>query len=367
MKVIVLRNNFLEGLTIVERAVGANTNLPVLKSVHIRTEEGRILLSATDLELAIRSTVSGKVVEGGECVVPFNVLNTIVKNVPAERLTLEEKERKLLISTDNYEAVIQGQSPKDFPIIPSIQNAEQSLVLSSKEFRDALTAVTVAVQYSEIRPEISGVLFRLENRRVILVGTDSFRLVETSFPIEKSSGLETFSMIIPLKTAEDLLRILDGQNESIEITSDSNQALFRTPTRQITSRLIDGAFPEYQAVIPKETQSDAEVDREELLGAVRLTATFAGRTQGITVSVGDSKKFIELSSADTTLGENQYRVPIKLRGEKFSAILNWRYLMDGLKIYKSEEITIGISPERPAIIRTSSEPFLLYVLMPIKL
>ncbi|MFH1161691.1 MAG: DNA polymerase III subunit beta [Candidatus Jorgensenbacteria bacterium] len=368
MKLIILRNNFAAALYAAERAVGINTNLAILKNVLLKTEDSRILVTATNLELAITATVPGKIIEPGEVTVPFAILNTIVRNVTTERVTLEEHDRNLLITTDNYEAKVQTQGAKDFPIIPSVQSTANSLSLPAELLRDALGNVVVATQFSDIRPEISGVFVRYSEGKLTFVATDSFRLAEQVLEGKQVvSGFDEVSAIIPLRTAEELLRVLDPENGNVKVFIDANQALFQTASLSIISRLIDGVFPEYRTIIPKQVQHEFSVNRQELQNAIKLVSAFSGRTNDISLMVGEGKKFLELHSADSAFGENRYRVPIKLKGDKFSIVFNWRYLLDGLKSYRGEEILLGVNAaDRPAVLRSATEPALTYVLMPIK-
>lgn len=367
MKLVILKNNLNKALYAVERAVGVNTNLAILKNVLLKTESNKIIITATNLELAITATVPGKVIESGEITVPFAIFNTIVRNITTERLSLEEKDKNLLITTDNYEAKVQVQSAKDFPIIPSIQNAH-SLTLPTDQLKEALGNVVVATQFSDIRPEISGVFVRYQEGKLTLVATDSFRLAEEVIEGKQViTDLDELGAIIPLRTAEELLRVLDSENGNIEIFIDPNQALFKTNSLAVISRLVDGTFPEYHSIIPKQVQHEFSINRQELLNAVKLVSAFSGRTNDVSLTIGDGKKYIELYSADSAFGENRYRVPIKLKGEKISVAFNWRYLIDGLKIYQSEEVMVGVNaPDRPVVVRSMSEPSLTYVLMPIK-
>ncbi len=368
MNLIILRTNLLDGLGSVERAISENTNLAILKNVLIKIQEGKINLISTNLELAIESAVSGKVIEKGEITVPFAIFNSIIRNLNTERVTLEEKNKKLVISADNYEASIHGQDPKEFPIIPSISNKDACLKINVGDFKDALGSVIIAAQYSDIRPEISGVYFHcFPGDGLTLAATDGFRLSERRIiqkQTESSAG--DISIIVPLKTASELMRMFNN-DEEMEMRVDPNQVLFNTQDKKIISRLIDGTFPDYQDVIPKQTPNEVLLDRDELINALKLASAFAGRANDVSMRVSDNKKFLEVYSADSVLGENCYRVPVKLRGDKFSMIFNWRYLLDGLKIYKNSEITLGVnSSDRPVVIRDQNEPRQVYVVMPIK-
>ncbi|MEK7089304.1 MAG: DNA polymerase III subunit beta [Patescibacteria group bacterium] len=367
MKLIILKNNIIEGLNAVERAVSTVANLPILKNILIKTEGGRILFTCTNLELAITQVVPGKIVEDGEITIPVSVFGPVAKNLNAERVSLEVKDKQIEIITDNYEATIQAQSAKDFPIIPNINEKDNVVKFPISRFLESLQNVIVATQYSEIRPEISGVFFRVFDNEVILAATDSFRLAERIMKIENLHVQNDISMIVPYKTAEELVRFLTGNTGDVEIFIEQNQVLFKTQSRQLISRLVDGVFPEYKAIIPKQTQNEATLNRNEFINAVKLTSAFSGRGNSITISIGENKKFLELSSADSSLGENHYKIPIKFKGDVFSIVFNWRYLLDGLKIYSSEDIVLGVnSSDRPAVLKNPIETGLMYVVMPIK-
>ncbi len=364
---IILRTNVLDGLGSVERAISDNTNLPILKNILIKIRDNKIIFVSTNLELAVESSVSGKVIEKGEITIPFQIFNSIIKNLNTERITLEEKGKKLIISTDNYEASIQIQDPKEFPIIPTIANKKNNLKISVGDFKEALGSVIIAAQYSDIRPEISGVFLNFSDGALTLVATDGFRLAERRLSQKQTqSNMEDVSVIIPLKTATELMRMFNKDQE-MEIYIDSNQILFSTENEKLISRLIDGSFPDYQSVIPKQTPNEASAEKNELINALKLASAFSGRANDVNLRVGENKKFLEIYSADSAVGENCYRVPIKLKGDKFSLVFNWRYVLDGLKIYRGSEITLGVSStDRPVVIKSATEPHLTYVAMPIK-
>jgi DNA polymerase-3 subunit beta len=367
MKLLILRNNLVDGLAAIERAIGAGGNLPILKNAHLRASENKIVFTATNLELAVRAIVPGKIIDEGELTVPCGVFGTIVKNMNTDRIALESNGHALSITTDNYEATIQGSDAKEFPIIPTLRNIVGTLRMGVGAFLDALNSVVIAAQYSEIRPEISGVHLSQGEGQLTLVATDSFRLAERKLSgSEFSSDVETSYCIIPLRSIEEVSRVFTDRNEELSISSDQNQILFETPTKTIISRLIDGKFPEYQAIIPKSTQTTGAVDRAELLAALKLVSTFSGRGNDITVSVGENKKFIELSSADSAIGQNTYRVPIKLKGEKFSIVFNWKYLLDGVRVCRGSEVVFGVNQSGPVTITSAADSGLLYLLMPIK-
>jgi len=373
MKLIILKNNLLEGLFSVEKSVGENTSLPILKNILFSAENNKIKITATNLDLAVIYNLSGKIIEEGKICIPFSLFYNIVKNLNSERIQLEQqKNYHLNIKTDNYEATIYGQNPEDFPIIPTINTKEPNLVFKSKSFKEFVSKVIIAAQYSEIRPEISGLFIYYQNNILKFVATDSFRLAEKILPLESyrvTKKTEKIKAIIPLKTVFELLRIIKDNDSEIELFIDPHQVLFRTEYQDIISRIIDSEFPDYEVIIPKEVKFEVIVNRQEMINSIRLTSIFTSRANDVTLRVGDNKKFLEVFATESQLGENRYLVPAKLKGEKFSIVFNWRYLLDGLKIFDSDEIFLGINSaddNKPSLIKTLEDKSFIYILMPLK-
>lgn len=368
MKCIILKNNLIEGLSAVERSVGFSSNLPILKDVLIKAVQGKIVFITTNLELAVTETIPGKVIDDGTVAVPFSIFASVARNLTSDRITLEEQQGNLLIVSDNYDAVVQGHDTKEFPIIPTLSTNDYFSKLDVKFFSEILEKTIIATQYSEIRPEISGVFLRYSRDCMIIAATDSFRLAERVISSNQaSSSFDESSIIIPFKTAEELIRIFKNEKGEVVIKSDEGQVVFITEKTEMVSRVVDGVFPEYKAIIPKTTENEIIIERIELINALKLASSFSGKTNDITVTVGENKKYLELSSADATLGKNCYKIPIKFKGNPFSVVFNWKFIFDGLKIYSSKEITIGInSPERPAVIKSQNEQDIVYVVMPIR-
>ncbi len=366
MKLIILRTNLIEALGVIERGVGENSNLPILKSFLFKTDGGRIILTSTNLELAVECVVPGKIIESGAVAAPFSVFSSILRNLAAERVAIEEKGGKITVTTDNYEAVIQGQDAGDFPIIPAVDGGEP-FKIDAKELREAIGSVITSAQYSEIRPEISGVLIAFDGEEIEFVATDGFRLAERTLSGEKIEGKRSdFSVILPLKTASEIPRVF-GDSEPIEVFLDQNQAMFKDQNRRLVSRLIDGKFPDYKAVVPKDCKTKVVLDKQEILNAVKLASTFSGKSNDITIRIGENKKFLEIYAADASVGENNYKVPVKLSGDKFSIVFNWRYILDGLKIQRTGNVVLGFnSSEKPIVLSGEGDKTTTYVAMPIK-
>jgi len=367
MKIIILKDNLKEGLNSVVRAVSENNNLPILKNILIKTVDNKIKITATNLELAITKFVSGKIIENGSITIPFSVINGIINNLDSEKVNLESKGNNLILKTDNYEATIQSLNEEEFPIIPEIGDLEHSIKIDSDVFNEAVSKVVSCAQISEIRPEISGMLFDFQISSLKLTATDSFRLAEkTLFDKDfKSTFPRGFKSIVPLKTIQEVPRIF--KEGEMHIYFDTNQVLFKGEDLEIISRLIDGNFPDYDPIIPKELETECVINKESFINAVRLASNFSGKVNDVKIESKDGKKVMEVSSSTQYLGENHYLVPIKTKGKDFEVVFNWRFLLEGLKSFNSEDIVLGLNGDQKAAIIKSQKDFsYFYILMPIK-
>lgn len=369
MNFVIIKDKLKDGLDIVSRFVSDSANLPILKNILIKTEENKITLTATNLEGGIVYTAPGKIIKQGSFTVPAGLLSQVVNNIQHDRLNIEKKEDGLEITTDNYHAKIQGVPADDFPIIPKIKNMNSFAEMETKIFREALEQTVAATQFSDLRPELNSILFSYGRDNLTLVGTDSFRLAEKTIPESQFSTNEKkeWNMLIPLKTAQELSRVLKAEGK-VKIYKDANQILFVTEQFELISRINEGTFPDYHAIIPKQFYAEAIVSREELMNALKLIGVMANFGNEITVRVSPSKKALELFSKNSGQGDNTYVLPAKIstKHETMEASFNWRFLLDGLKNIAAEEVFFGISEEnKPAMLRTPQKGWYFYILMPI--
>ena len=370
MKLIILRDNLKLGLDTVSRAVGQNLNLPILGSVLISAEGGRVRLAATNLELTITKNISGKVVEDGSVIIPHQTLTSIVNNSLSERINIETtKQGGAVVRGDSFEANLQLASQDEFPHIPQASPKEGAgtISITSSALREALSKVVIAAETSNLRPEIGGVLFLGELNTLKLVATDSFRLAEARVSGQqfKNNLGEGFKFNVPLKAAQELIRILKDEGDA-SLYTKKNQLLVTTEDATLSSRLTEGTFPDYEAIIPKQIDTEVILDRSELSGALRLSSTFASHTNDVRVKIKD-KKVLEIYSSDNAIGENNYLIPAKITGLEMEAAFNWRYLLDGLRGGTSKDVFLGLNgSERPAIIKNPEDESYIYILMPIK-
>jgi DNA polymerase-3 subunit beta len=369
MKLIVFRDNLKNGLLAAERAVADSSNLPILKNVLLRTIGTKIQLTTTNLELAITKLISGKIIEEGALSIPFATFYSIVNNTTHDRINLERSESNFIVKTDNYEAKMQGAPAEDFPIIPRMEDMDHRMEIDPVVFQDALQQVISAAHISDIRPEISGVLFDFQMTLLKLVATDSFRLAEKI--IDGGKFKHTFEAgfraIVPLRTAQELLRVI-SRTAPLLVHCDGSQMLFTSDDVELISRLIDGTYPDYEQIIPKDVETEIALDKAHLINAVKLVSNFSGKTNDVRLSTDDEGKTVVVHSVNQFLGENKYLIPARVTGAQIADIpFNWRYLLDGLKSISEESIILKLNgSNRPALIRPAGDSSFVYIVMPIR-
>ncbi|MEK7149681.1 MAG: DNA polymerase III subunit beta [Patescibacteria group bacterium] len=370
MELVVLKSNLKEGLNILGKIGSENLTLPILRNFLLETFDNKIKISATNLEIAAVSFIPAKIIKDGELTIPINIISTIINNLQNERINLEIKDNNLIIKTENYNAKIQGIKKEEFPIIPKLENINEFIEIESALLKEAFLLVINAAQISALRPELNGILFDFQNGFIKLAATDSFRLAEKLINESdfKTNINKKFKTIIPLKTIYELIRIIpDKTNEKIAIFFDSNQILFKSEKFELVSRLINGEFPDYQPIIPNSTSTEININKNELISALKLTSSFSDRLNEIKISIKKDAKNLEIYSSSAALGENQYLIPAKIKGDPVEIVFNWKFLFDGIKNIKEENVFIGLNNDnKPAVIKSSNNPNYFYILMPIK-
>jgi DNA polymerase-3 subunit beta len=367
MKFVAIRSNVREAVAAVQRASTENANLPILRNVLISAEENGIKFIATNLEVAITAHVSGKVIERGGVSVPLSLLGGLIGNLQSDRINFEKKGNCLEVKTDNYSASLQGSPAEEFPLTPKINDTNRFIEIKGAFLKEAIQQVTVASQFSDLRPELNSVFFSFAIDNIKLAATDGFRLSEKTIPKSSFTAKfsEPFNMLVPLKTAYEISRIV-GDADMVQIFRDENQVLATTGKNQIISRLSEGSFPDYSSIIPNSFASEVTANKEEFVNAVKLAGVFSQKNNELKITLHPHKKAIELSSADQSFGGNSYLLPAKIKGETSETSFNAKYLADALKSLSGEDVFLGLQSEaNPALIKSFTDGSYFYILKPI--
>jgi len=277
MKFITLVDNFKKSINLAEKITGKNLTLPILSNILLKTNKNKLHLLATDLEIGIELIISGKVEKEGKFIIPAKTFSMFLNNLSEEKITIEESKNVLLVKSGNYNTTFQGINPDEFPIIPETKT-EKYIEIEKKDFEEALEQVIPSVGYTSPKPELNGVFFKLENKSsksiLKLVGTDSFRLAEKNISSEKikTNIKDDLEMIIPLRTAQEVLRIIQEEIEEvssvIKISPESNQVQFSLNNVRLISRLINAEYPKYSSIIPSNFENQTILNKKKLIEAI---------------------------------------------------------------------------------------------------
>ena len=368
-----LKENLKENLDNALRIVKYNSTLPILNNILITTDKGRLRISSTDLEIGFSSWISSKIEKEGSITVPAQLLSQFVNNLPNKQITLEEKDLKLYLNCDNIKASINGLSADDFPIIPKL-NSSSVLNINSKILKAVLLSVINSSALSDSRPEISGIHIKIEPDQIKFVATDSFRLAhKTLFLSEemkkkvKINVSKLQNIILPLRTANEIIRILGDKDSNVEITIDQNQIKFEFDDIYLVSRLVEGSYPDYEAIIPKSFETKCYISKNDLEEVVKLAGCFSSRLNDIILKTNSEKSYLEVFSNHTEFGNHEARINSEVKGKDVSVVFNWRYILDGLKNLNEDDIIFEFNgDQKPAMIKPVKETDFFYVLMPIK-
>ena len=371
MKIICLQENFKKGLNIVQNIIGKNLTLPILNNILLSTEKKQLKLSTTDLEIAITNHVLCKIEKEGSITIPARTLVNFVNNLPNKKIEMTVKNNIVYLKCENYKSNIKGLEVKDFPIIPRIKT-EPVLEINSLNFKNALEQIVNFVSFSDIRPEITGILFDLSsNKEIKLVATDSFRLGEKIINLKNNKVRKNYQglVIIPYKTAQELIRIISDQEEEIlKVSIENNQILFDLSKIQIISKLIEGSYPSYQQLISQQFETTVLIEKEEFIKAVKLSSFFSSKINDVRLRINSKKSLVEVFSQDIELGENLSELKAEIKGKDLEIIFNHKYLLDGLNSINTRRVTLGFNSEvNPGIIKPEGDESFNYIIMPIKL
>ena len=374
MNISILQENLNKGLFMVSHIAGKNVNLPILNNIMIEAKDGNIKLITTDLEIGIVSYTRGKIEKEGAYTVDSKVITDFVSLLPNKKVGLLKKENALQVNCENYKTTIRGQETEEFPLIPKIEKKEY-FEIKTTDFKQALAQVIIAVSANESRVELSGVYFNFNKNKLIIAATDSYRLAEKEVVVN-TNNKEEKKIIVPARTLQEVLRVVSGikgvekadSGEKIKMYITENQVLFSLSSTEIVSRLIEGQYPDYKQIIPKDFKTVAKVNKEEFLRAVKATSIFSKTgINDINLDLPINKNKLIISSASSQVGENIVELDASVTGSDNGIVMNYRYLLDGINNIDSENVAIEITDgNTPCVLKAEKEEGYFYIIMPIK-
>lgn len=365
MKILIAKEQLVGGLQAVQNIVSGRTTLPILSNVLLQAGEDSLTLTSTDLDVTISAKVGATVKNAGDITLPAKRLNAIVSRVESPELDLEVKENICSIEAGASAFRLHGLPVDEFPPGPKVEG--EAITLEQGRLRFMLRYTSYAVSTEETRYVLNGILFSFGKEKLALVATDGRRLALVEESIEAPEG----RCIVPSKAINELGRLL-GDRGKVTLRHTENQASFalfkegeEEASVNLTTKLIDGTYPNYQQVIPKDSKETATLEREEFLAALRRAEIMTSdKSSSVKLELGENKLLITANTPE--VGEAKESLAVSHEGEDMAIAFNPQYLIDSLRVLEEDEVVLALTDElSPGVLRTSS-PF-KYVIMPMRM
>lgn len=385
MQISCVQENLAKGLGIVGRAVATRSTLPVLGNVLIETDQSRLKLAATNLEVGITCWVGAMIEQEGSLTVPGRLLSDLVSSLaPDKVVTMQAKGASLHVTCAGYDTNLRGIPAEEFPVIPQVAN-QSSCGIGPQELQEALSQVAFAAATDDTRPVLAGVHFSFRGNGLTLTAADSFRLAVRQLEVVKPLG-QDIDIIVPLRTVQELTRILGDQEEPVEITVTPNrsQVLFHLNSVDLVSRLIEGTFPNVQQVIPTRSATRVILNTKDFQNAnkiasliardanniVRLTVNAADESVPATANGAGNAPSTVTIGAVADVGDTKGAVEAVVEGEssQLTIAFNGKYLSDVLGVINTAQVSLELnSPSSPGVVRPVGASNYTHVIMPMHL
>jgi DNA polymerase-3 subunit beta len=364
MKIECTKEKLAEAISKAEKITSKNLTLPVLSCILFEAKGHDLIIRATNLDLGIEITTPVKVQQEGKIAVPGGILNSFISHITnTKNITLEVVEGNLRVVTDTNTTVIKSINHEDFPTIPVLEH-EKSFKLNSREFVKGIKAVWYSSATSSMKPELSSIYIYSDDDGLLFVATDSFRLAEKR--VKSKLAKEINSLLIPVKNVPEILRVLDAVDGEIDVVLNKNQISFTYNGVYLTSRIVDGVFPDYKQIIPKDYKTNIVVLKQDLSNAFKIATIFSDKFNKLTIKAHPSEKKFELATKNADVGENTNELEAVCEGDDVDINFNYKYIIDSLQSIESDSVSLEFNGlTRPLVMRGVNDKSFMYLVMPI--
>jgi DNA polymerase-3 subunit beta len=363
LRITVPKDELVSALGVVSRAVSTRTSVQILSGILIEARDGELKLAATDMELSLRATASAHTEGDGAIVLPGKTLVDIARLLPGDEVTIEHKpaESVVHVTAGSAEYTLHTYNPEDFPRLPEL-DAVQTFVVDRESLLETIHRVARAASRDESRPVLTGILVSFRDGKIIMAATDSYRLAVKE--TELGGSAPELEAIVPSRALQELARIA-AAGETIEVGVHENQVLFSLEGVWLTTRRIDGQFPNYRQLLPEAFEHELTLPRVELLDVVRRAAVMIQRATPLQLRFAEGELTVIARTQD--VGESKESMPVGFTGDTLEIGFNADFLRDGLESMDGDDVRLKlISPLRPAVIQGEGDDF-TYLVMPIRL
>ncbi len=363
MKIECVKEKLHLAVSKAEKVVGKNTNLPVLACLLFETKGNNLIIKATNLDLGLEVSIPVKVEEGGKVAIPASIISNFLNNLNDDKnIILETTENTVKIYTPTNTANIKTLSFEDFPTTPMVDN-EKTYKINSRDLTSGIKSVIYSSSLSSVKPELSSVYFYTNEETLCFVATDSFRLAEKIIKIRKNIDLN--NVLIPFKNAADILKIIDNTDTEIEIVSTKNQISFSFNGIYLVSRVIDGVFPDYKQILPKEEKTKVVLLKQDLINSLKISNIFSDNFNQMNISVKKGEKTISIKTKNNNIGESVNKIAAVVEGEEIEVNFNYKYIIDCLNSIVSDSVCLSFNGiNKPLVVRGATDKTFTYLVMP---
>lgn len=368
MKLQILQENFSHALLTTTRFANSKAQLPVLGNILLSAKSNKLQIASTNLEVSVSLKIAAKIEEDGEITVPSKTITEMISNLTAGNLTLTTDKEQIEIEKDSFHSKLAGMNSSDFPKIVDTLPKEGTFDMSLKEISDGYSKVAFASANDETRPILTGILLIFAKNMLTLVATDGFRLSQKKIKQEVKS--DDKKIVIPRNSLAEALKIFEKEEFfGLSYQESQNQVVFGVGENILASRVIDGNFPDFEKIIPKEVKIKVNVDKEDFLRAVKLSSVLARESANI-VKLKLSKDSLSVSAESSTSGVGETSLPAKIEGEikDFEIAFNFRFLEEFVHSCNSTDVQMEfIDGDSAGVFRDSQDSDYLHLIMPVKI
>jgi len=365
MELTVTQENLNRALSAVGRVASIKTQLPILSNILLRVDNNRLLVAATNLEIATTQYIGAKISKPGAITIPARLMSEFISSLPKELINLKVVNNNLHIKCGNYTSIINGFIADDFPELPTI-NESSSIQYSIKieDFKHAVSQTIITTSNDSTRQVLTGIYWNSFNGQLYLAATDGYRLSERCLVKTKS---EVFA-IIPTQTLQEVIRNITDESQEIDILFDETQVRFRINDTEIISRLIDGNFPNYRQLVPESFNTTITINKSDFIRITKIAGLFARESGGsVVINADKEKNILSVHSIASQFGENNSEASAKITSDG-QITLNSRYLSEALSVIDGDEVIFSFSGKIAPCILKSNDPETDYyhIIMPLK-
>ncbi|HRY30829.1 MAG TPA: DNA polymerase III subunit beta [Candidatus Paceibacterota bacterium] len=364
MKIEINKERLTRIVSKAEKIATKGSTLPALSCLMFDFDGTDLTINSTNLDISLKIVSKVKGSGTGKVLVPAAILNSFLTNLPKRDsvIKLEANNSKLHVTSESTDTIINTQSVDDFPVI-SDKKSDKLFKISSSDLVKGLNSVWYSTATSSIKPELSSVYVYHDDGDLVFVGTDSFRLAESRILVKNVDTFE--NILIPYKNTVEMVRLLEDLDEEIEVCFEQDKIIVETHEMTIISRVIDGVFPDYRQIIPKEVKTEVHVLKDDLQQCLKVSSVFADKFNQVTFTISPKDEIFQIESNSSEVGETKNNIKCQINGDSLKLSFNSRYINDCFNSIKSDGLTLKFSgAEKPMIIQGTSDKSFLYLVMP---